>query len=388
MRVCFDTFGCRLNTAEALQMEASFLARGWEVVENHKDADMIVVRGCSVTARAQRDCEKLIEHIRMRYPNKRLVVTGCLKEKRNEHWLADLAPATPERTARAYLKVQDGCACNCTFCIVPQFRGKPVSRDLDGVLDDAKRFIDAGYREIVVTGCNLSCYSSGGTSLAGLVSALAALDRSCRIRLGSIEPMPCVKDVVMAMAENENVCRFLHLAIQSGAPKVLSAMRRPYTIRDVNEIVALALSKMPLLAIGCDLMTGFPGETDLDYLSTKTLFSRIPISKAHIFPYSERPGTVAAMLPDALPREIRKGRARELAAIADDNRSKFAKRFIGKTVEIVVEDDESVGGWTGEYLWCTAQNANAIRGKSRRKELVRMVVTKTKGHQLFGMEVR
>ena len=150
-------------------MEASFLARGWEVVENHKDADMIVVRGCSVTARAQRDCEKLIEHIRMRYPNKRLVVTGCLKEKRNEHWLADLAPATPERTARAYLKVQDGCACNCTFCIVPQFRGKPVSRDLDGVLDDAKRFIDAGYREIVVTGCNLSCYSSCGTSLAGLV---------------------------------------------------------------------------------------------------------------------------------------------------------------------------------------------------------------------------
>ena len=182
MKVCFETFGCRLSRSEALEQEAQFLARGWSLTDSHQDADLIIIRGCSVTARAQHDCEKLIFHIKEKYPNKRIVVTGCLKEKRNEHWLRDIAlkgakrthlegggnmgASVPMRTARAYLKVQDGCSCACSFCIVPQFRGKSVSVDFAAVLEKARSFIAAGYHEIVLTGCNLSMYRSDGKNLA------------------------------------------------------------------------------------------------------------------------------------------------------------------------------------------------------------------------------
>ena len=193
MKVCFETFGCRLNRAEALDQEAEYLADGWKLTSSHSDADLIIVRGCSVTRRAQRDCEHLIAHIRKKYPNKRLLVEGCLATSRTEKIAVRHAPvqasgksslSVPTRTARAYLKVQDGCSGKCTFCIVPKFRGKSSSIDFDAILDKAKRFIDVGYHEIVVTGCNISLYASGGKRLPELMDALAGLSPECRIRLG------------------------------------------------------------------------------------------------------------------------------------------------------------------------------------------------------------
>ena len=386
MKVCFDTFGCRLNRAEALAQEAGFVSRGWTATESHADADLIVVRGCSVTARAQRDSEKLVEHIMAKYPNKRVVVTGCLKEKRNEAILKDLTlDEIPMKTARAYLKVQDGCSGNCSFCIVPQFRGRAASVDFEAVLDKAKRFIDAGYHEIVVTGCNLSQYNSGGRHIAELVDAMARLDAGCRIRTSSIEPSAAASELVDAMAENENICRYLHLPIQSGSNMILSAMRRPYSLKTVEEITSKALAKMPLVAIGCDLMVGFPGEGDLELLATKTLFRRIPIARAHIFSYSERPGTVAATFPNEVPKEIRHERAHELAELADFERSRYAKKMVGRDVEIVVEDENEVAGWTGEYLWCTVQNKDfAAKFHAKRRDRVKMRVVKSQGHMLIG----
>lgn len=385
MKVCFDTFGCRLNRAEALAQEAGFLARGWTTTESHADADLIVVRGCSVTARAQRDCEKLVEHITEKYPNKRVIVTGCLKEKRNEAILRDLSlDEIPTKTARAYLKVQDGCSANCAFCIVPQFRGKSQSVGFDAALDKAKRFIDAGYHEIVVTGCNLSQYNSDGRRIAELIDAMARLDAGCRVRIGSIEPGPAAGELVDAMAANANICRYLHLPIQSGSNIILSAMRRPYTKKTVEELAAKALKAMPDLAIGCDLMVGFPGENDLDVLATKTLFRRFPISRTHVFSYSERPGTVAATLPGEVPREIRHERAHELAKLADQERTRLAKKMYGREVEIVIEDEDAVAGWTSEYFWCRAQHDIAPRFRKKRRERVKMRVLKTDGHMLIG----
>ena len=218
MKVCFETFGCRLNRAEALEQEAEYLAGGWKLTSSHSDADVIIVRGCSVTRRAQRDCEQLISHIRKKYPNKRLLVEGCLAAAHTSKIVApqphvapknasDNAPI-PTRTARAYLKVQDGCAGKCTFCIVPKFRGKSSSVDFDAVLDKAKRFIDVGYHEIVVTGCNLSLYAAGGKRLPELMDALAALSPDCRIRLGSLEPSEVAMDVVAVMAVESYVFIF------------------------------------------------------------------------------------------------------------------------------------------------------------------------------------
>lgn len=360
-------------------------ARGWQTTESHADADLIIVRGCSVTARAQRDCEKLIEHLINKYPTKRIVITGCLNEKRNEAILRDVPmDEIPMATARAYLKVQDGCSASCSFCIVPHFRGRSVSVAYDAVLDKAKRFIDAGYHEIVVTGCNLSQYSSNGKRIADLVGAMASLDSGCRVRVSSIEPTPAASELIDVMAENTNICRYLHLPIQSGSNMILSAMRRPYSIKLVEELVAKALEKMPFLAIGCDLMVGFPGEGDLEYLATETIFRRIPIARAHIFSYSERPGTVAAVLPGEVPREIRHERAHDLAKIADDERARFAKKMVGRDVEIIVEDEDAVAGWTGEYLWCSAQHELASRFRQKRRERVKMHVVKAEGHMLIG----
>ena len=384
MKVCFETFGCRLNKAEALQMEAEYLAKGWELTETHKDADLFVVRGCSVTARAQYECEKLIAHLRRHYPTTPVRTCGCLEQK-NTKAKTGLVPddsksALPTRTARAYLKVQDGCAGKCTFCIVPKFRGASVSVPFTELSDRAKRFIDAGYHEIVVTGCNLSLYASEGKRLPELMAALAALaPESCRIRLGSLEPGACAVETVHVLAENASICRFLHVPIQSGANRILMAMKRPYLLRDIDALLTTAIKLMPNLGLGCDLMTGFPDESDIDFIATKGLLQRFPFTNAHIFPYSERPGTAAAGFGGAVPKPIRSLRAHELSHLANESRRKFATTFSGKTVELVVEDEKKVIGWTGEYLRC-----ETIVGSAPRKSLVKVFVTKTKGDRLYG----
>jgi len=399
MKVCFETFGCRLNRAEALQEEAEYLARGWEPTDSHADAQLIVVRGCSVTARAQRDCERLVEHIRRKYPFKRVIETGCLPSAKKDYFLkkpgsyrigpgsnrVDPSPTLndpiPTRTARAYLKIQDGCSGHCTFCIVPKFRGPSVSIPFDDVLARARAFIDAGYREIVMTGCSMTQYLSDGKRLPELVSAIAELDGPHRVRLGSIEPGSIALETVSAMASHTNVCRNLHITVQSGSTRILSAMRRPYGAREIEELVSAASKAMPRLGLGCDLMTGFPDEQFNDHIATLGLLKRLPFTKAHVFPYSERPGTVAAALPNSVPENVRVSRARELAQMADAKRTDFAKRFRGKDVEIVVEDEKHCAGWTSEYLWCRCDGVGA------RKSLKKIRVVESEGHQLRGKPV-
>ena len=399
MKVCFETFGCRLNRAEALEIEAAFLARGWTRTERHDDADMIIVCGCSVTARAQADCERLIAHIRNKYPFKRVVVTGCIKNHSNERWLKDLVTGqgpAPTRTARAYLKIQDGCSGQCSFCIVPTFRGKAKSVPFDDVVAGAKRYLDAGYREIVLTGCSLSQYADGGHRLADVLAAIADIPGySHRVRLGSVEPVAAAMDVVEAMAERENVCRFLHLPVQSGSGRMLTAMRRPYSVKDVDTLVKKAVSAMPEISVGCDMMSGFPGESDVDHLATMAMIKRLPFSNAHVFPYSERPGTPAASLDDSVPPSLRSERAHDIADAVAKKRADFAGHFRGRVVKIVVEDSGTLAGWTSEYLWCRLSRAfaearvNSLSGRTTfpRKSIVAMRVTEVKGDSLRGVPV-
>ena len=387
MKVCFETFGCRLNKAEALQMEAEYLARGWELTDKHSEADLFIVRGCSVTARAQYNCEKLISHLRRHYPTTQLRIEGCLKTSnsqlpvphtKTQAQSPQLPAPLPTRTARAYLKVQDGCSGKCTFCIVPTFRGKSKSIPFGELVDRARRFIDAGYHEIVVTGCNLSLYASEGKRLPELLSALADLSPTCRIRLGSVEPGPAAKACIDVIAAQTNCCRFLHLPVQSGSNRILLAMLRPYMLRDVEELIGYACAKIPNLGLGCDIMTGFPGESELDFDASCGFLLRHPFSNAHIFPYSERPGTPAAAYMNAVPKAIRSARAHKLSALVNQSRKTFARRFIGKTVDIVVESNDTCQGWTGEYLPCEAI------GIAPRKELVSVIVTGYRNGKLRG----
>lgn len=392
MNVCFETFGCRLNRAEALEEEAKYIAAGWTITEKHADADRIVVRGCSVTSRAQRECEHLIRHLERHYPNTRVIVQGCMKSKTEERFASVFQPgrtvqakskedlAVPTRTARAYLKIQDGCSGKCTFCIVPQFRGASKSVEFTTVLDKAKRFIDAGYHEIVVTGCNLSLYASQGKRLPDLLAALAeighgrAIEETCRIRLGSIEPGPCALDAADVMSCHDNICRFLHVTIQSGSNNVLRAMMRPYMRTDIERLLQKAVTAMPTLGLGCDIMTGFPGETETDFLSTKTLLEQYPFSNCHVFPYSERPDTSAASYPSSVPTDVRSSRAHALSNLMTEKRRTAARKFIGTEVEVLIEDEENQAGWTSEYFWYKRSSDELIRQKTSRKSIAKVRV--------------
>lgn len=413
MKVCFETFGCRLNRAEALEEEAKYLARGWTRTEDHADADLIVVRGCSVTARAQRDSEHLIDHLRRKYPLKRVLVTGCLPSANKNYnvraWAAKISSPSslpphpsslptpiPLRTARAYLKVQDGCSGRCTFCIVPQFRGKSTSVPVADVLTRAQEFLAAGFHELVITGCNLTQYNDAGKRLTDLIAALSDLcGETARIRLGSVEPGPEAQRLVQLMATRENICSYLHLPVQSGSDRILSAMRRPYLRRDVEALVREAVRLMPDLGLGCDIMTGFPDEMDMDFLSTKFLLERLPFTKAHVFPYSERPQTFAVSLPNAVPKEIRTLRAREIADQMEDARTRYIKRFKGRVVQVLVEDEKDLSGWTSEYVWCKVgedkakvftRDRGSTERRVRRRDLILVRVREIvgDGHVLAG----
>lgn len=373
MRIAFKTFGCRLNHAEALDAEACFQADGHLIVD--LDAayppDVIVVRGCSVTAKAQHECEKEIARLRRRFPAAEIRLRGCLpaasavSARRKEETSGSPIPL---RTSRAYLKVQDGCSGRCAFCIVPRFRGPPVSVPFDHVLARARAFLAAGYRELVVTGCNLALYHDAGRRLPDLLAALAALTGPTpvhRIRLGSLEPGLCGPALLDVMAVHPNICRFLHLSLQSASNHILKRMNRPYEVEDVTAFCARAVHLIgPRLTLGADVIAGFPGETDADHAATLRFLAnplnhstaadplRAPFfSLLHVFPYSERPGTPAATMEGPLPRAVRLARARELEALGRRQRVAFARSFVGQEVEVCVERAGD-HGWTAEYLPC------------------------------------
>ena len=386
MRVRFETFGCRLNRAEALQREADFLAAGWERVDDFMDADLVVVRGCSVTSKAQTECERLIARIRRKRPDAKVLIEGCLHDKGDDDPLPPSdGSALPKRTARAFLKAQDGCSCHCSFCIVPQFRGEPQSTPFDDLLRRAERLRDeGGYGEIVLTGCNLSLYASGGKRLPDLVAALAALG-GFRLRLGSIEPGAVAEETVAAAAESPNVCRSLHLAVQSASIAVLRAMRRPYGTQELESLLSRIGALLPDCGLGCDIMTGFPGETELDFRLSAAFVARHRFSNVHAFPFSRRPGTVAAALPRQCDHDTRSKRAHEIAAIARRIRADFATALRNREVEIVVEDEENVAGWTSEYIWCKVPHAK--RGEFPRKSIRRVRVIAAESGKLTAAPI-
>ncbi len=255
-------------------------------------------------------------------------------------------------STRAIVRVQDGCRFGCSYCIVPRTRSRLWSRPLPEVVDEVQRLEATGFREIVITGANLGCYRDDTQGLPNLLAALLANTAIPRIRLSSIESSTITPELIALMASDARICRALHIPLQSGSDAVLERMKRRYTRSSFLTLIEQALAAMPLLGIGTDIITGFPGESKRDYELTRSLVEALPFSNLHVFPFSARPGTEAATLDGRVHPPVARDRARELIALGNTKRDTFARQFIGRDVSVLVEttDDRGGTGWTSEYL--------------------------------------
>ena len=420
--------GCRLNHAEEARIAGALAGAGWRVEACSSPppgAAAFLLHSCAVTAEAEKESLRRVRSAsRAGVPV--VAVCGCAASVvPEEKWreagatlvLSRRAPpppppppgASPERafawaadagqrgssdapalfaSVRAPVKIQDGCSFRCSYCIVPDARGAPRSMPLRDVMREVRALARRGFREIVLTGVNAACWRDGSLRLPDLVSAVAALPETARVRLGSVEPGTCEREIAALAAESGGkVCPFFHLPLQSGSDSVLRAMRRRCGRDAYRAAVGAVLSAVPRAGIGTDVMTGFPGETEEDFALTESLVRELPFSNLHVFPYSERPGTPAAAMPGAVPVRVRRDRARILAEAGREKRAAFARSFAGLDVDVLVERVDAGGvasGWTGEYLRAEIPGAE----ESDAGSLVRVRVEAVEGDVLRAAPLR
>jgi threonylcarbamoyladenosine tRNA methylthiotransferase MtaB len=383
VRFSVVTFGCRVNQADTQRVEEALRARGAsESAPEH--ADLLVVNTCSVTASSDQAVRQTIRRIVRSNPAVRVVVTGCYATRRPDDasqlpnvvrvvsntekdelgtLLADeAAPSTAERydgddgcglTASPVrsrtaltLRVQTGCDEHCTYCIIPSTRGPGRSRPLASVCADISRAVESGFREIVVAGVHLGSYGrdfADGTTLEHLVARLADWPADVRFRISSLEPMECSPTLVRLCASSSRVAPHFHLPLQHGSDRMLRVMGRPYSVAAYGALVRDLHAQIPQVSIGTDLIVGFPDETDDDARQLADLVETLPLSYLHVFPYSDRPGTVAAAMGSKVPGTVVRERARRLRDIGVAKAAAFRAGQTGVRHRALVLED----GWTG-----------------------------------------
>ena len=397
MRVSFHTLGCRLNQAETALAADDLSRHGFQVVTWGEEADILIINSCAVTGVASQKTRQAYRAARRKFPNAFIVLMGC--DAKVDDWSSDgpdlvvphpapaplsaLLPSYPlhsnglrlidagipsddfaidgaarfaDRT-RANLKIQDGCSFFCSYCIVPYARGPARSRERSDVLREAKELIAAGYKELVLCGVNLTTYDSHGCDLADLIGEIAALDGDFRIRIGSAEPAPVISKIVELMRHGTRVCRFLHLPLQYGEDTILNRMRRHYSASEYAEIASGACLRIPGLCLGADVITGFPGETDCTFETCREFIESLPFGLLHVFPFSPRPGTDAASYKGKVPPKLSNARASILAEIGARKAEAFAQSQVGKTLQVLVEEENPPSGWSDNYLHVTLSSS-------------------------------
>jgi threonylcarbamoyladenosine tRNA methylthiotransferase MtaB len=422
--VYVKTLGCKVNTYDSHALENQFRAQGYDLVDGALGADVTVVNTCSVTANAEREARYLARRIRRENPGAMVVFTGCYAQTDSAALAAmdeidvvvpneakerlvgivhdglgrrtrgELAPAAAaaatklpdgvkavagnkqghfkssatlfdkadSNQTRAFLKIQDGCDGFCSYCLIPYARGASRSVAPELVLAEVRRLVDAGSREIVLTGIHIGDYGRDLAGYAGddnpivtVLRQILAVPGLGRVRISSLEPAELSEPLCALMAEHrELVCDHLHLPLQSGSDRILKLMRRAYDAAGYAAAVERFRARFPEASIGADVIPGFPGETDADFADTKALIERLELSYLHVFPYSKRPNTAAARMPGHLDGDVVRARAAELRALSEGLASAYARRFIGRRLDVLWERDVDAQGrrlgYTANYL--------------------------------------
>ena len=390
MKYAIVTFGCRVNQADTLGFEEDLLARG-AVPASPDQADLVLVNTCSVTATADQGARQTIRRIARDNPAARIVVTGCYATRRPDevanlpgvvrvvsnadkpHLLslvtsnfnmttaerfgqgdgacgAAIEPGVAGRTSFT-LRVQMGCAEQCSYCIIPATRGRPRSVTIEQTLSEVDRIAAAGFKEIALTGVHLGSFGRDlqpATSLAALLRALTTRS-GVLFRISSLEPMDCAEEVIDLVADGGCFAPHFHLPLQHASDRMLVSMRRPYTVEYYAGLVNRIRSRIPHASIGSDVIVGFPGETDEDFDQVESYLESSPLTHAHVFPYSDRPGTVAAAMRTRVPGGVIRERGRRIREVSAQLAHKFRESQVG-TVRPGLTIDDGTTVVTDNYL--------------------------------------
>jgi threonylcarbamoyladenosine tRNA methylthiotransferase MtaB len=409
-----QNFGCRVNQAEAFLWAEAFQRRGLKLELRPGRGDIVVVNTCTLTGRADRDVRRFIRKVARENPSARLVVTGCLVERARQELEAipgvwrfisnaqkailpglvldstevDL-PAQPQAQvrsfkARALLKVQDGCDFRCTFCVIPGVRGRSCSTPPETLMDRLQELAGGGFAEVVLTGIHLCAYGwdlRPRTSLEGLLDRIDQAGFGLRLRLSSLDPRFLDEGLVKALTGSPSVCPHFHLSLQHGSERLLQSMGRKGGAAAHFRILDSLKERSPDAALGADLIVGFPGETEADFMETVELLEHSPLTYAHVFSYSPRPGTAAAAWPQVQP-QLKKERAAVLRRISAAKSRAFRRLFLGQEREAAVI--KRAGGLlhllTANYLRLTAPDNGRIKAP-----LVRVLISEEGDQSLRGV---
>ena len=396
-KIAAHTLGCKVNQYDTQAMLELFQREGFSVVSMNEAADIYLINTCTVTGVGDKKSLQLIRKNRREHPGSRLIICGCMAQQRGDELLslgADLVLGTQNRGkvvdllyevekrgeplcavaplhehspfeplsisaqnehTRAVLKIQEGCRNRCTYCIIPSVRGPIRSRPLDDIREEVYRLSKAGYREIVLTGIHLSSYGKDFSPAASLIDAIRAVqeaDGILRIRLGSLEPGIATESFAAALKETDKLCPQFHLALQSGSDTVLARMKRQYNTAQYLRAVDNLRQAFPHAAFTTDILTGFPGESESEFLETEEMIRKVGFARIHVFPYSPRPDTPAAVMADQLPPSVKEERARKLIAVGNTVAREYLCSWIGMESFLLPEEqiDGCWEGYTPEYI--------------------------------------
>lgn len=410
-KVALHNLGCKVNSYETEAMSQLLANAGYEIVPFSEKADVYIVNTCSVTNMADRKSRQMLHKAKKMNEGAIVVATGCyvqtasekiaedlsidiivgnnkkkeiveiLQEYFKEHKknyiidinktdeYEDLEIATVTEHTRAHLKIQDGCNNFCSYCIIPYARGRIRSRKMDSIKDELERLANNGFKEVVFTGINLSCYDDNGKRLIDVIELAENTEGIERIRLGSLDPEVVTEEFAHRLSKVTKICPHFHLSMQSGCDTTLKAMNRRYTSEEYYNKCMLLREKFINPAFTTDVIVGFPQESDEDYATTREFVKKVGFSELHVFKYSRRDGTVAAKMIGQVDETIKSKRSEDLISVGESLKENYRKEKIGEKVSVLFEEEKEINrikyqvGHTKEYIEVAVETKENLAGK-------------------------